>query len=220
MRKWLVGILLGVVVVLTIWAGCLYSCALDSKKYNVIIESGRQTKFGLNYSVGSGVVVSKNGLILTAGHVLKDAIKVRVTLYNGREFITEVCYVDPNEDVGLIDLTIDVNDFIQLSDSNDLESGNIIYIIGNIKGVWDSSICFGRVFKNHFKRIFVDEDSEFILAKMRVLPGCSGGGVYRFNKLIGMVVSTAIHDNKAAFVVPSNVCQEVIERYYAEQSNK
>ena len=213
MRKWLRRILLCIILVFVIWAGVLYNCAVGNRKYNVVVEVERQGRFGPRYSVGSGVVISEDGLILTAGHVVEDASKVKVTLSDGQEFITEVFYADPNEDVGLIPLFTDVNDFIHLSDSNDITPYDIVYNIGNANGIWDNSIFFGIVYENHFKRMFLDIDSEFMFAKMKVYPGCSGGGVYHYNKLIGVVVMGVTRDRQATFIVPSNVCAQVIEDY-------
>jgi serine protease Do len=212
MRKILHRVLLCVALVFIVWAGLLYNCARGNKIYNVIVESEQYGQF----SVGSGVIISEDGLILTAGHIVEDADRVRVTLPDGRIFDVNDYYVDIENDVGLIDLPIDVNDYTVLGDSNSIIPNSVIYNIGNAEGIWDSSISFGIIRNIKFKRLWFGEKCEFILAKMIVYPGCSGGGVYRWDKLIGIAVRGGVG---ATIIVPSNICKKVVEEYYARQSD-
>lgn len=206
MRKWLTRFLLCFLIIIASWVGYIYNCACQSKQYNVVVEG---TSFGHSW-VCSGVIISGDGLILTAGHCCNNVDSIRITLPDGQLWIANEYYFDENEDVGLIDLPIETENFISLANSDDIKSGNVIYNIGNANGIWDNSIFWGIVFKNHFKRFLLDEDSEFIMARMTVYPGCSGGGVYHYNKFIGIVVMKGYG---ATFIVSSNTCKEVIERY-------
>lgn len=208
MKKILRKILLCIVLIFIVWAGLLYNCARENRVYNVVVESEQHGRF----FIGSGVVISEDGLILTAGHVIKNADRVRVTLSDGRIFDVNNYYIDAVHDVGLINLPIDVNDYMVLEDSNDITSNNIIYNIGNSRGIWDNSIFFGIIRDVKFKRLGFGEKCEFILARMIVYPGCSGGGVYRWDKLIGIAVRAGVG---ATIIVPSNICKQVVEEYYA-----
>lgn len=211
MRKWIERILLCVLVIIGMWVYYIYDCASHAKQYNVLIETTKIGFFGESYSIGSGVIISEDGWVLTVRHCLKDAINVRVTLSDGRVFDLnpdDYC-VDPNNDVGLINLSVETTEYINFSDSNNIEPGNIIYNIGNADGIWDSSFFLGIVYKNHFKRLFLDKNSEFIFARMSAVHGCSGGGVYYYNELIGIAVMA---EDGVTFILPSNTCKAFYDR--------
>lgn len=210
MKKILRKVLLCIGILFIVWAGCLYNCARGNRVYNAVVEVERHGRF----YIGSGVVISEDGLILTAGHVVKNAKRIRVTLSDGRVFDTKDYYRDSVHDVGLIKLSVDVNDYMMLGDSNSITSNSIIYNVGNAEGIWDHSIFFGIIRDTKFNRLGFGEKCDFILAKMIVYPGCSGGGVYRWNKLIGIAVRGGIG---ATMIVPSDTCKQVVEDYYASE---
>lgn len=202
MKKWISRILLIILLITAGWIGYIYNCAYQSINYNVVIETEGHGIF----RIGSGVIISDDGVILTAGHVLEDAERVKITLPNGQKWIAEKFYIDPNVDVGFIDLPIETPEYIELSDSNTIEKYDFIYNIGNSLGIWDDSIFLGIVYKNHFTRMFLGESNEYILAIMNIQSGCSGGGVYHYNNLIGIVV---MKGDGATFIIPSNICKGV-----------
>jgi S1-C subfamily serine protease len=209
-----------ILLVVISFAAYLYHCADHNRMYNVVIEGQKITVFGEGNFVGSGVLISGDGLVLTAGHCVEDATHLRVTLPDGRVFNVDAnsCYKDPNSDTGLIKLPATVKNYINLSNSNDVKSGDIIYNIGNAKGLWDDSIYYGQVYRNHFKRMFLGDKTEFIFAKMHIYPGCSGGGVYHWNSLVGIVVMS--DGGYATFIVPSNVCNRVVKDYHLKMEKE
>lgn len=198
--------LLVILLAIVSYIGILVHCANGNKMYNVVVEG--VDKYGGNY-VGSGVLISEDGLVLTAGHCVDGAIRLRITLSDGRVFDVNErsCYKDPNSDTGLIKLPAVIKNYIKLSDSNDAKSGDIIYNIGNASGIWDNSVFYGRVYKNHYRRMFLGENTEHIFAKMTVIGGCSGGGVYHWNNLIGIVSRGG---PGVTLIVPSNICYKVM----------
>jgi len=184
-------------------------------KYNVVVEGSRTLIIGEYISIGSGVLISEDGLIVTAKHVVKHADSVRITLYDGRIFDANKWYEDPKNDVAIIDLPIEVNEYTILTDSNEIKSGDRIYNIGNVRGIWDNTIIYGKVHRTGFKRLMLGRDCEFIFAtKMDIAPGCSGGGVYRGDDLIGIVV---MRSPGATFIIPSNICNKAVEDYRCQQ---
>lgn len=212
MKKWLRRILLCIILVFVVWAGVFYSCAIDSRKYNVVVEGVNCSQFDSCRSTGtgSGVIIAKDGLILTAAHVLKDADRLRVTLPDGRIFRSYEYYEDTDNDVGIIKLLIKFDDYATLWDSDYITRNHVIYTIGNSKGVWDSSIIFGITYNANFRRWAIDKGFKYILARMKIYGGCSGGGVYHYNRLIGIVTKGG---SGATLIVPSNTCKQVIEDY-------
>lgn len=212
MRKWTSRILLIVLLIVVSWFGFIYHCALHSKQYNVLIEVTVPGFFGISHGIGSGVIVSSDGWILTAKHCLENVLTVRVTLPDRREFdvTPDNYYVDSNNDVGFINLNIETLQYTNIADSNEVTPNSIIYNIGNGEGIWDSAFYPGIVHQVHFKRQFLGDGSEFIFARMYALNGCSGGGVYHYNDLIGILVMG--NDGGVNFIVPSNVCKSFYER--------
>lgn len=209
---------LGVLVLLVIVFVGLYVCQLDfghtKVQYNVLVEATHNTPFGERYSIGSGVVISDTGRILTAAHVIGGAESVRVTLHGGKVFDTDRFYVDAERDVGFIDLGLPFGsiDFVPLSGSDDIEKGYTVVHVGNPNGIWADTIVRGKVHNPHFFRLSLGKDIEFIVIKMKIEPGCSGGGVYIGDELIGIVKA---YWDGAAIIIPSNVCKLVLEEYDA-----
>lgn len=190
-----------------------FSC--NKVQYNVVVEAIYNTPFGERYSTGSGVVISNTGRILTAAHVIDGARSVRVTLHNGKVFDVDSFYVDVKHDVGIIDLGLPFGsvDFIPLSDSDDIEKDHITIHVGNVNGIWTDTVVRGKIYDPNFYRLSLGKDIGFIVVKMEIKPGCSGGGVYIGDKLIGIVKA---YWDGAAIIIPSNVCKLVLEEYNAQ----
>lgn len=177
-------------------------------KYNVVIESVYDNGFSKpQYKVGSGIVISKDGIILTAKHVINEATSVRVTLYDGRMFTITKFYTDPNSDVAYIDLPCDVNDFIPLSDSNDVKDGDKVVFVGNPEGIWENRTAYGRVLNAALNRLCFDPTGPTLMIHAKIIPGYSGGGVYVAHKLVGIISRGG---PEYAFVISSNTCQRVL----------
>jgi S1-C subfamily serine protease len=186
------------------------SCVKQVTKCNVLIEGVIESN-GIpeSYWIGSGVVISENGNIVTAKHCVEGATYVKVTLQDGQEFIVNKFFTDKNSDVAIIDIPGDGYSFATIGDSNALTKGNRVYHIGNPGGLWENTFFTGKVYKNHFRRI-IFPNTEFLFLKMGVAGGCSGGGIYYDNKLVG-IVSKGGDDFTLA--VPSNVMKKVYDRY-------
>ena len=204
-------------IIASVWAASVWAEEMknpeanDNIKYNVVVEGARAWFGGERVSTGSGVLVSEDGLVLTARHVVKLAKTVRVTLPDGRVFDVNEWYVDPNNDVAVIDLPIEVNEYATFADTNSVEPGDKIHAVGNAYGIWDDTVTFGEIHKIKFKRIMLGRDCEVVFAKLKIVPGNSGGGVYEGDGLIGIAIMLGPRD--AAFIVPSYICEKAIEDY-------
>lgn len=214
-RCWIkvaVTVILVVTVLACIWPQL--NLGHTKVQYNVIVEATFDTLFGERHSIGSGVVISDTGRILTAAHVIAGAKSVRITLHSDKVFDVNSFYADTKHDVGVVDLNLPFGsvDFIPLSKSDDVEKGHTIVHIGNPNGIWADTIVYGKIYDPDFYRLSLGKDIEFIVAKMKIEPGCSGGGAYVGNELIGIVKA---YWDGAAIIIPSNVCKLVLEEYNA-----
>lgn len=189
MKKYIVSILCTCLLTLFGWYGYIYKCAFENIQNTVVIECKIDTMFGETNSIGTGVIIDANGVILTAKHVIEDSIKSRVQLYNGQVCAIDRYVVDVNSDLALLYLK-DVNTGSQVEVNAGLVNvtARVIYGIGTAYGFLNNHISFGYVKNTRLKR-FVFNDSHMLLMKMAIYPGCSGGGVYHYKKLIGIMVA-------------------------------
>lgn len=207
------GFLAVILLAAILWGACLYNYAHNSKSYNVVLDI--QEMWGT--AAGSGVIISEDGYILTAAHCLQDATYITVILPDGNRCEVSEYWIDSIHDIGIIKLDIQFDKWIELSDSELIEKNDIIYNIGNRYGIWDAAISWGLVYVTHYQRDFIDKDSDYIFARMHAVAGCSGGGVYHYKELIGILVMGAPGGN---FIVPSNQCREFYEKVRGTVGNR
>ena len=188
----------------------------DLTKYNVVIETEVVTPFGINYSIGSGVVISDDGLIITAAHVLKNATLVRVKLHDGRVFDvdTSCIYIDKKADIGFINLPCVTSEFMEMSGPFDIKDGVKVTHIGNPGGLLEDIIIQGRMVDCDFQRMFAGKDIYLFLVDVDARPGCSGGGLYWEGNFIG-IITTGDDDLTIAITVCE--CKKALERYTSSQ---
>lgn len=176
--------------------------------------------FGDNYSQpvmgsGSGVIISKDGYIVTNNHVIKDANEIEITLNDNRTFNAEIVGKDPNTDIAL--LKIDATDlqFMQYGNSDDLKIGEWVLAVGNPFNL-TSTVTAGIVSaKSRSIQILGQMSIEsFIQTDAAVNPGNSGGAlVDTSGRLVG--INTAIASQTGSysgysFAVPVSIVQKVI----------
>jgi len=170
-------------------------------------------------ALGSGVIVSPDGYILTANHVVEDADEIKVSLgENKKEFAAKIIGTDPPTDVAV--LKIDAKDLpaITLADSSQLEIGDIVLAIGNPFGL-SQTVTMGIVSALGRNSLpgFDNQYQDFIQTDAAINPGNSGGAlVDAEGRLVG--INTAIVPNSnggnqgIGFAVPINLARHVMER--------
>jgi serine protease Do len=163
--------------------------------------------------VGSGVIVTKDGYILTNNHVVDDANEVKVTLLDGRTYTAKVIGKDPKSDVAVV--KIDAHDLpaITFSDSDKCEVGDLVLAIGNPFGI-DQSVTRGIVSAKD--RAAMDLDyQDFIQTDAAINPGNSGGALVDADgRLLG--INTAIYSRSGGnqgigFAIPTDLAKGVME---------
>jgi len=168
-------------------------------------------------ALGSGVIVSPDGYILTANHVVEGADEIKVSLgENKREFAAKVIGTDPPTDVAV--LKIDAKDLpaISLADSDQLEIGDIVLAIGNPYGL-SQTVTMGIVSalgRNGLRGF--NQYQDFIQTDAAINPGNSGGAlVDAEGRLVGIntaIISPSGGNQGIGFAVPVNLARHVMER--------
>ena len=166
-------------------------------------------------SLGSGVLVKPDGLIVTNAHVVRGADQIRVVLADRREFEAKLVTQDDRYDLALlrIDTQGDKFPFIELRDSDSIEVGDIVLAIGNPFGL-TQTVTGGIISALARSTGGVNDSSFFIQTDAAINPGNSGGALVSLDgRLIG--INTAIYSQTGGsvgigFATPSNIVARVI----------
>ncbi|MEL6920080.1 MAG: DegQ family serine endoprotease [Pseudomonadota bacterium] len=167
-------------------------------------------------SLGSGVIVSEDGLIVTNDHVIEGADEVRIVLSDGREYNSILVLRDESSDLAV--LRVEGGDGFRplpFADSDDILTGDLVLAIGNPFGV-GQTITSGIVSATARTRIGVSDFGFFIQTDAAINPGNSGGALVDMSgQLIG--INTAIFSrsggsNGIGFAIPSNMVRAVVDQ--------
>ena len=163
-------------------------------------------------SLGSGVIVSPDGVIVTNTHVVKarGATEIRVALADKREFDAKVILQDEKSDIAVLKIEGVEGRFptIEIEDSDALEVGDLVLAIGNPFGV-GQTVTSGIVSALARSEIGASDTQDFIQTDAAINPGNSGGALVDMNgKLVG--INTAIFSRSGGshgigFAIPSNL---------------
>lgn len=164
--------------------------------------------------LGSGVIVDKDGYILTNYHVVKDADEIKVKLSDKREFTGKVIGTDPKTDLAVIKIQADKLPVIKWGDSDKLRVGEMILAIGNPFGL-NQTVTAGIVSATGRANVGIADYEDFIQTDAAINPGNSGGALVNIRgELIG--INTAIFSTSGGyqgigFAIPSNMAKVVME---------
>jgi serine protease Do len=182
--------------------------------FGVPSGGGRQRIFTPpTHGLGSGVIVTKDGYILTNNHVVDDADKVKVTLQDGREFTAKVIGKDKESDVAVV--KIDAHDLpaITLADSSQIEVGDVVLAVGNPFGL-TQSVTMGIVSATGRAAMEDLKYQDFIQTDAAINPGNSGGALVDTDgRLIG--INTAIFSRSGGsegigLAIPTDLARQVM----------
>ena len=176
---------------------------------------GRAKRNRIENSLGSGVIVRSDGIVVTNNHVIKDADDITVVLADRREFEATLLLKDKRTDIAV--LRINTNGeklaFIEFSDSDNLEVGDLVLALGNPFGV-GRTVTSGIVSALARTSVGITDYRFFIQTDAAINPGNSGGALVDMTgRLIG--INTAIYSRSGGslgigFAVPSNMVQTVV----------
>ncbi len=166
-------------------------------------------------SLGSGVIVRGTGVVITNNHVIGEADEITVILNDRREFEAKVVGKDPRSDLAVLQLQ-DLNGTLpalDLSDSDDLEVGDMVLAIGNPFGV-GQTVTSGIISALARTTVGITDFRSFIQTDAAVNPGNSGGALITSDgRLVG--INTAIYSrdggsNGIGFAIPANMVRTVV----------
>lgn len=168
--------------------------------------------------LGSGVIVSSDGYIVTNNHVVDGAKEVTVTLHNGRELKARVVGRDPQTDVAVVKVSASDLPAITFADSHKVEVGDRVLAIGNPFGIGET-VTQGIVSATGRRAGIGLAYEDFIQTDAAINPGNSGGALVDVDgRLVG--INTAILSRSGGFqgvglAVPSDLVDNVAENLVA-----
>jgi serine protease Do len=170
-------------------------------------------------ALGSGVIVSPEGYVLTNNHVVDGAKEVSVTLHDKREMKARVVGTDPRTDIAVLKLEGSNFPALTLADSNKVEVGDIVLAIGNPFGV-GQTVTAGIVSATGRGGLGIEQVEDFIQTDAPINPGNSGGAlVDDEGHLVG--INTAIISGNSGgsqgigFAVPINMARHDMDEILA-----
>jgi serine protease DegQ len=170
----------------------------------------RQRQVGL----GSGVIVSPEGYLLTNNHVIEGADDIEVQLADGRKARARVVGNDPDSDVAVLKIELDRLPVIAFGNADALQVGDVVLAIGNPFGV-GQTVTSGIVSALGRNQLGINTFENFIQTDAAINPGNSGGALVDTNgNLLG--INTAIFSRTGGslgigFAIPVTITRQVME---------
>jgi serine protease Do len=178
----------------------------------------RRFRMPKQHGLGSGVVVTADGYILTNNHVVDNADEIKVVFTDEREFTAKVVGRDAKTDIAV--LKIDAKDlpYVHIANSDNIEIGDVVLAIGNPFGV-GQTVTMGIISATGRGNIGLDYE-DFIQTDAAINPGNSGGAlVDAEGRLIGIntaILSRSGGNHGVGFAIPINLARSVMESLIKE----
>jgi len=169
-------------------------------------------------SLGSGVIMSTEGYVLTNNHVIEGADEIIIALADGRTSRATVIGTDPDTDLAALKIHINDLPVITIGQSETLVVGDVVLAIGNPFGV-GQTVTMGIVSATGRSGLNIATFENFIQTDAAINPGNSGGALINaFGQLVG--VNTAIFSRSGGsqgigFAIPTSVATKILEQLIA-----
>ena len=182
-----------------------------------IFSESTESQLGL----GTGVIVTENGYILSNEHVTGSKYsKCYVTLENGNNYDGTVVWSDSNIDLSIVKIEANNLKYLKLADSDNIKIGETVYAIGNPIGFeFRRTVTSGIISaKNRTIKIEEEENSSYmtdlIQTDATINPGNSGGPlIYPNGEVIGINTVKITSAEGIGFAIPINIVKPIIESY-------
>jgi Do/DeqQ family serine protease len=182
-------------------------------------DRGRQLQEERQVGLGSGVIVSTSGYLITNNHVLDGADDIEVALSDGRSAKAKVVGTDPDSDVAVLKIELDRLPAVSFGDVDTAQVGDIVLAIGNPFGV-GQTVTSGIVSALGRSQLGINTFENFIQTDAAINPGNSGGALVDANgNLLG--INTAIYSRSGGsmgigFAIPVSTARQVMESLIKE----
>lgn len=171
------------------------------------------------FTLGSGVIISDDGYIITNNHVVENlGGNISVGLYDGRKFKARIIGTDPSTDLAIIKIEASNLPTIKFADSDKANIGDVVIAVGNPFGIGET-VTMGIISAVGRSNIGIVESENFIQTDAAINPGSSGGALVNTKgELLG--VNTAILTKSGGyegigFAIPSNMAKKVLRNIMA-----
>ncbi len=164
-------------------------------------------------SLGSGVIVSSDGFILTNHHVISGAEEILTLLHDGREANARVIGTDPETDLAVLKIDLDGLQPSIIGDLQHTEVGDIVLAIGNPFGV-GQSVSQGIISAKGRKDLGLNTFENFIQTDAAINPGNSGGALVDLHGNLLGINSAILNENSSVgigFAIPSDTAIKVLD---------
>lgn len=166
--------------------------------------------------LGSGVILSADGLVVTNNHVIDGADVVQVQTHDDREFEAKVVGADPKSDIAVLKLQGELGELtpIRVGDSSSLRLGDVVLAVGNPFGV-GQTVTMGIVSATGRSDMGIVDYENFIQTDAAINPGNSGGALVNMSgELVG--INTAILSRSGGsmgigFAIPTNMAGPIVD---------
>ena len=170
-------------------------------------------------ALGSGVIVSADGYILTCNHVIEGADEIKVEFNGGGEYIAKVIGTDPSTDTAVLKVEATELPAITLANSDKLQVGDVVLAIGNPFGI-GQTVTMGIASATGRGELGIVAYEDFIQTDASINMGNSGGAlVDAQGRLVGVnsaIMSRTGGNQGIGFAIPVNMARMVMERLIAE----
>ena len=182
-------------------------------------DRSRQMQDERQVGLGSGVIVSPAGYLLTNNHVVEGADDIEVTLSDGRSAKARVIGTDPDSDVAVLKIELDRLPAVSFGNVENAQVGDVVLAIGNPFGV-GQTVTSGIVSALGRSQLGINTFENFIQTDAAINPGNSGGALVDANgNLLG--INTAIYSRSGGsmgigFAIPVSTARQVMESLIKE----
>jgi Do/DeqQ family serine protease len=163
--------------------------------------------------MGSGMIVSPEGHIVTNWHVINGALEVAVQLNDGRTLTARVAGADPRSDIAVLKVEAEGLTPIDFGDSESVRVGQMVFAVGNPFGLQET-VTQG-IISAKGRRTLSEASNEFFQTSTTINPGNSGGPLIDIRgRVIGInnfIISRSGGSEGIGFAIPSNVARRVYE---------
>jgi len=182
---------------------------------------GSESRGATDTEIGSGVIITADGLIVTNNHVVDEADRIEVTLADGRRFVANLVGADEKRDLAVLRIDAVELPCATWGDSDSLEVGEMVWAIGNPYGL-DRTLTYGIISAVGRRGVVGNTFGDFLQTDASINPGNSGGPLVDVHgSIMGITTAIAQPGSKGiGFAIPSNtarrVCEEIVRDGFVE----